>query len=308
MLPYEKEKIEVLIKSRDKVSCSKREDLFNYGLINLNKPSGKICTEVLNEIKEILPVKKVGHGGTLDPKVTGVLPIGLNKSTRIMHYFSLGGKKYIGEMYLHGDVKEKELNKAVKKFTGKLKQTPPKLSSVRRVEREREVYFLKLKEIKGRTIKFEISCQHGFYIRKFCYDFGKYLGVGAHMTFLERVQASSFKLENSVTIEDIKKNYNKWQESKEEKYLRKIILPIEEVTSFLPTIWVDDKVVEQLSHGSPVFVPGILRLTSDIKKGSSVTILNRKSQLLATGISEMTSEDILKKDKGLAIKTNTVLI
>lgn len=308
MLPYEKEKIEILTKYRSNISTVKRKDILSYGLINLNKPSGKICSEVLNEVRRILHVKKAGYAGTLDPKVTGVLPIGLGKATKVMEFFSLGGKKYKGTMYLHKSVDKKNLDKAVKKFTGKIKQKPPILSSVKRVEREREVYALKLTEVKGRNIKFQISCQHGFYVRKFCHDFGEYLGVGAHMTFLERIQAAHFKIEESITLEELKKNYSKWQDTGKDKYLEKIILPIEEAVSFLPKVWIDDDVIEHVSHGSPIFVPAVLKLTSNIKEGSNVAIFNTKNQLIGIGIAEMNSKDILNREKGLAIKTNKVLI
>lgn len=308
MLPYEREKIEILTKQNDKITTSKREDLLEAGIINLNKPPGITSTNVLNKVKKILQVEKAGYAGTLDPAVTGVLPIGLGKATKVLHFFSLGGKKYRGTLYLHGDVKKEDLEKAFKEFTGKLKQTPPRLSAVKRVEREREVYQIKLLDMKGKNVTFELACQHGFYVRKWCHDLGEYLKVGAHMTSLERIQASSFKIKDSVTIEELEKNYKKWLDTQDDKYLEKTILPMEIGTDFLPKIWVRNDVEEHIAHGSPVFVPGIIRLTSNIDLGRDVAIFNQKSELVAIGKAEMTAKEIMKKSKGLAIKTDTVLI
>lgn len=308
MLPYEIEKVEILKKQKDKITSSKREDLLEAGIINLNKPPKITSKDVLNKVKEMLQVEKAGYAGTLDPAVTGVLPIGLGKATKVLQFFSLGGKKYRGTLYLHADVKKEDLEKAFKKFTGKIKQTPPRISAVKRIEREREVYSLKILDIKGRNVSFELSCQHGFYVRKWCHDIGEYLKIGAHMTSLERTQASSFKIQDSVTMEYLENNYKKWLDTRDDKYLESFVLPLEKGVEFLAKIWIQDEVEEHVAHGSPVFVPGIIKLTSNITKGRDVAVFNQKNELIAIGKAEMTSEDIMKKNKGLAIKTDTVLI
>ena len=128
------------------------------------------------------------------------------------------------------------------------------------------------------------------------------------MTSLERLQASSFKLEDSISIEILKKYYQKWLDTGNDQYLEKIVLPIEKGAEFLPKIWVRNNAQEHISHGSPVFIPAIIQLTSNISKGREVAIFNQESELIAIGIAEMEAKEIMKKNKGLAIKTDTVLI
>ena len=76
----------------------------------------------------------------------------------------------------------------------------------------------------------------------------------------------------------------------------------------MPRIWVDDMVIERVKHGSPIFAPGILSLTSNIEKGNYTGIFDAKGNLLAIGIAEMSSSEIMKAEKGLAVKTDFVLI
>lgn len=309
MLPFEKEDVEILEKSGDKVDFSfQRENLIESGLINLDKPKGPTSTEVLNDIKKSLQIEKAGYAGTLDPNTTGVLPIGLGKGTKILTFFSLGGKKYRGNMCVHSKVEEDALREAIDKFTGKVKQLPPRKSSVKREERERKVYDVRILELKNKNVRFEIDCEHGFYVRKWCHNLGEHLGVGAHMTDLRRLQASSFKLENSVSLEEVKENYQRWLNTEEDKYLRKFILPVEEGVDFLPKVWVKNNAVTSIAHGAPVYAPGIVKLSSNIEEGRDVAIFNQEGRLIGVGKSKMGSEEIFSRNHGVAVKTHTVVI
>jgi len=150
--------------------------------------------------------------------------------------------------------------------------------------------------------------QHGTYIRTLCVDIGKKLGVDGHMTYLNRLQAGPMRLDESVTLQDIKNNYFKYVKTKESKYIAKFMQQPDKALSYLPAIYVDENVIPRLKHGSPVFAPGIVAFTSEIKKGDNVAIFDIKSNLLALGIAEMSAKEIKKADKGLAIKTDVVFI
>src|SRR3990167_3946045 len=157
------------------------------GLIILDKPSNYDSHQVTRLIKDILKVDKIGHGGTLDPKVTGVLIIGVGRATRLLEYTLKAGKEYVGVMRLHGNVSIKKLKEVIKnKFTGKIKQIPPVKSAVKREEREREIYEFNVLEKDGNDFLFVVSCESGTYIRKLIHDLGEFLGIGAHMLELRR--------------------------------------------------------------------------------------------------------------------------
>src|SRR3989338_2496513 len=166
-LPFEKINREILVKKEAKTNCTlkeiKAEELINYGIVNIDKPAGPTSHQVSDYVQKILGISKAGHSGTLDPGVTGVLPIALGRATRIVQNLLTAGKEYVAIMYLHKEVSEKEINEAVKKFTGKIKQLPPIKSAVKRRLRTREVYYVEIMEIEDREVLFRIGCQAGTY-------------------------------------------------------------------------------------------------------------------------------------------------
>ena len=127
-----------------------------FGLINLDKPSGPSSHEVASWVKKQLHLHKVGHGGTLDPKVTGVLPIALENATKAVQAFLLSGKEYIGLMELHTTISDEEVVQIMLEFTGEIYQLPPVRSSVKRAVRRRVIYSLKLLEKKDKNLLFRV--------------------------------------------------------------------------------------------------------------------------------------------------------
>src|SRR3989344_1761159 len=124
-------------------------ELLNFSLINLDKPTGPTSFQVSQFVKRALNLKKTSHMGTLDPAVTGVLPITLGRACRLAEYFMHKNKTYIGVLRLHKDVPIEELKKAMKSFKGKITQLPPVRSSVKRQLREREIREFELRRIKA---------------------------------------------------------------------------------------------------------------------------------------------------------------
>ncbi|MDP3639690.1 MAG: LAGLIDADG family homing endonuclease [Nanoarchaeota archaeon] len=143
-------------------------ELLTYGVINLDKPKGPTSHQVSDYVKKILPCKRAGHSGTLDPGVTGVQPVAIGKATRITQFLLTAPKEYVGIMHLHKDITEETLKKAAEQFVGKILQLPPVKSAVKRQLREREIYAFEILEMKGREVLFRVRCQAGTYVRKFC--------------------------------------------------------------------------------------------------------------------------------------------
>ena len=144
------------------------KELLNNGFINLDKPSGPTSHQVDSWVKKILEIEKVGHGGTLDPGATGVLPIALGGATRALQVLLLVGKEYIGIMRLHKDVDKKKIFEVCKGFIGEVTQLPPVRSAVKRVMRKRQIYYLDILQIKGREVLFRVGCESGTYVRTLC--------------------------------------------------------------------------------------------------------------------------------------------
>jgi H/ACA ribonucleoprotein complex subunit 4 len=283
-------------------------ELLNFGIINLDKPAGPKSIHCGNKIRQCLEQPKVGHAGTLDPLVTGVLPIGVGKGVKVLPVISVAGKVYDGRMHIHGDVTKEQLDDAFAKFTGKIMQLPPRISAVARRLREREIYWLTMQKFDDHDVWFEVGCQAGTYIRKLCHDMGEYMKVGGHMAELRRIQAGPFRIDESVSLDDVRKNYKKYLSTKKDTYIRNFILPPETAVEHLPKVYVDSGVLERLKNGSPVFAPGIMAYTSDLQKESTTAILDTNSNLVAIGISQLSAFEMGTVTKGMAIKTDVVLI
>src|SRR4030042_391806 len=122
-------------------------ELLNNGFINLDKPPGPTSHQVVAWVKEILEIEKAGHGGTLDPAVTGVLPVASGDAARALQVLLVAGKEYVALMKLHKEVGEKRIREACNSFIGEISQLPPLRSAVKRVRRTREVYYLGVFEV-----------------------------------------------------------------------------------------------------------------------------------------------------------------
>lgn len=317
LLPFEKKEREVLTKVEFNTNPDKgqypdkrpTEEIIQFGVINLDKPKGPSSHQVSDYVQKILGIKKSGHSGTLDPAVTGILPTALGRSTRIVEALLKAGKEYVCIMHLHNEVKENDIRKVCKKFTGKIMQKPPIKSSVKRVIRQREIYYLEILEIEEKDVLFIVGCEAGTYIRKLCHDIGEALGVGAHMAELRRTKAGPFNEDNNlITLQDLKDAMHYWKEEDNDKLLRYCIQPVETAVNHLPKIWVMDSTIPSLCHGIDLKVPGIAKLHSNIEPDQMIAIMSLKDELVALGTAKMASNKILKEEKGIAALTHKVFM
>lgn len=223
------------------------KELLEFGVIVFDKPAGMTSFDVAEYIKKKLNLRKTSHFGTLDPMVTGVLPIALNRACKLTGFFLGEDKEYTGTMRIHEEISLEKIKEAIKKrFTGKIIQLPPVKSRVKRQEREREIKKFEILEKNGKNISFIVECQGGTYIRKLIHDLGEELGIGAHMTKLRRIRAGIFKEKESVKKED----FEKAAEDKEK--LRKMIIPAEIVSEVYPVVEIKKEFADRLLHGSPM--------------------------------------------------------
>ena len=161
----------------------------------------------------------------------------------------------------------------------------------------------------GKNVLFKVGCEAGTYIRKLCYDFGEALGCGAHMQELRRTRVGPFiEDESLVTLHDISYLYSQWQETKDEKMLRKFIHPMEKALEMMPKIQVRDSAVDALCHGAHLTAPGVVSLDSGIKIGDQVAVLSQKGEAITLSKAFVSSEKILNMDHGFVARTERVLM
>lgn len=306
---------EVLIRDEEPLSdYGKRpeersvEECLELGVVNLDKPAGPSSHEVVAWIRKITGIQKVAHAGTLDPKVTGVLPILMERAIKVVPFLLEEDKEYVGVMRFHGDVSEEEARRVVETFKGPVYQRPPLRSAVRRVLRVRRIYDVKVLEVSGRDLLFWIWCEAGTYIRKFCHDVGTLLGVGAHMQELRRVRSGSLEERESVTLQDVADAFAAWREEGDDRYLKRVVIPVERAVEHLPRVVIRDGAVDALAHGAPLMVPGVLAVDAGIRVGDIVAIFSKKNELVAIGKALMRSEQMAAAKRGEAVKPEAVLM
>lgn len=315
-LPFEQLSRKILIKKEsntDPKYGKKPEErtikeLLDSSVICINKPSGPTSHQTADYVKRILEVESAGHGGTLDPGVTGVLAVAVNKATRIMQTLLLAGKEYVCLMYIHKPVEKQIIEEAMNNFIGKITQLPPLRSAVKRENRVREIYYIEILEIDNQDVLFKVGCQAGTYIRRLCDDFGKMLGTGAHMQQLVRTKAGPFTFEKSHTLQELKDAYIAYKQNNNEKELKQILLPLEFGSSHLLKIWVFDNAVDTLCHGADLSIPGISKLNSEIQPTNLIAIMTLKNELIALGEATLNSQQIISQDKGIAVKIKKVFM
>lgn len=218
------------------------------GILNINKPQNMTSHDVVAIARRALGIKKIGHTGTLDPMATGVLPICIGRSTRIIEYLDMDMKKYRctmilgmqtdtqdiwGEVLEHCDVNvtEADVRAAFAAFDGVIDQKPPMYSALKvngkklyeyaregkEVEVKSRKIFIKSLDIENidlesdeKTVTFTVECSKGTYIRTICQDAGTAMGCFGTLASLERVESGIFTLDTAITIEELKTMDEEW--------------------------------------------------------------------------------------------------
>jgi len=280
------------------------------GILLVIKPPGMTSFDVVAWIRKILKIKKVGHAGTLDPAAAGLLPVCLGKATRAIDRFMNFDKSYRAEMVLgivtdtqdaEGRIMEKKavtvdeeaIEEAVKSFTGKYEQIPPMYSAVKvggrklyelarqgieieRKPRPVEIKKIDVIEIKRLddtvTVKFDVDCSKGTYIRTLCHDIGQKLGCGAHMSFLVRTRVGPFTIADGITPEEILKKL-------EEGTLLSAVKPVDILYEEFNDVTLDSRSMSRFLNGAVVVLNGNVAF----KANETVRVYSEDRQFLGVG-------------------------
>ncbi|MCI8714806.1 MAG: tRNA pseudouridine(55) synthase TruB [Oscillospiraceae bacterium] len=208
------------------------------GIIIIDKPSGWTSMDVCAKLRGIMKEKRVGHGGTLDPMATGVLPVFVGSATKAVEFAEKGDKEYVAGLRLGvvtntqdvtGEVlstapvsaAQEDLEAVLPRFTGPIQQVPPMFSAIKikgqklyelarrgqEVERKPRPVTIHALQVLERTGEAEylirVRCSKGTYVRTLCHDIGQALGCGGCMSSLRRTMAAGFTLEDAVTLERV---------------------------------------------------------------------------------------------------------
>jgi len=251
------------------------------GFLIANKPTGTTSSNVVVFVRKRLPKgTAIGHGGTLDPEASGVLPLCIGKATRLFDYIIDKKKTYVAEIQLGQEtdtqdatgqvvaelpvnVGEPELRAVLPQFIGEIEQIPPMYSAIKRdgkrmyqLARKGETVELEARKCRVDDVRFvgctgenrykiEVDCGKGVYIRTLCHDIGRALGCGAHMATLERTAAGVFSIENSYTREQI-------DALSQEGRIEELLLPLDAPLGHLPEVHVGEEARHAVLNGNPL--------------------------------------------------------
>jgi tRNA pseudouridine55 synthase len=260
-------------------------DLLAFGVVNLDKPPGPSAHQVAGWVRDAAAdalaehatdggegeagsgsrrdggrdppaVDRVAHGGTLDPKVTGSLPMLLGDAARCAQVFDDARKEYVAVLEFHGPAPA-DLGEVVAEFEGPIYQRPPRKSAVRRDLRVREIHGLDVPERRDRQALLRVRCDAGTYVRKLCHDLGLALGTGAHMGDLRRTATSTFDDAGLATMEDVVDALAFWIGG-DPGPLREVVAPAERALAGLARVIIAGSAAREVAEGAPVYAPGVL--------------------------------------------------
>jgi len=305
----------MLIKARRQVDSGRGrnpeertvDELLADGVVVIDKPAGPTSHQVTSWVAQMVGVPKAAHGGTLDPRVTGVLPVGLGNAVRAVDSLHYGTKAYVGVMRMHGNFDLKRLEEVFREFTDELYQTPPMRSAVKRERRTRRVESLELLETSGRDVLFRVSCEAGTYIRSLCVDIGDAMAVGAHMQDLRRTRAGVLTEDDAVSLHDLKDALVEREAGRPER-LRRMLMPKEVLLAQLPKVQVKDSAVDAICHGANLALPGLVALDENLRAGDTVALMTLSGEGVGLGKALMTSEEMMKRSEGFAVDVSRVLM
>jgi tRNA pseudouridine55 synthase len=232
------------------------DSLLRFGVVNLDKPPGPSAHQVTAWVRDLAGVDRAAHAGTLDPKVTGCLPVLLGDATRMAQVFLEGVKEYVAVLELHGPAPT-DTEQVISEFEGPLYQKPPRKSAVTRRLRVREIYELDVLDTDDRQVLLRIRCESGTYVRKLCHDLGLALGTGAHMGHLRRTETSPFDDASVVTMHDLV-DAVAFADEGDESALRDVVAPAERALVHLPRVTIAPSAAEQVATGASVYAPGVI--------------------------------------------------
>jgi predicted rRNA pseudouridine synthase len=275
------------------------------GIIVVDKTQGPSSHEIAAWVGQMLGCE-VGHSGTLDPQVSGLLLIMLGNAVRLAPLLLAHDKEYVCLMRLHGDVDPACIEKMAEEFTGRLYQRPPRKSAVKRNLRIRTIHKLEILSIEGRLVLFRVNCEAGTYIRSLCHHMGFALGVGGHMQELRRTRSGAFDEKSMYTLHEIK-DACVAAEAGNRMALESIVMSVDAAVPDLPVVILRDTAIDAICRGAVLAGVGVISC-DEFGKNQTVAVLSQKREFVCLGKALVPSSSFKPGDNGLVIAPTAVFM
>ncbi len=276
-----------------------------HGFLIIDKPGGITSHDIVRRIRRKLRLKRVGHGGTLDPMATGLVPVAVGDATRLLEYFSDSDKGYLATMRLgettdsqdaDGKIiqtgsweglRESEVEAAIRTMSGPIEQVPPMHSALKRngtplyklarqgVDVERKARSIVIRSIRMTScrlpeVSFDVVCSKGTYVRTLAHDVGLKLGCGAHLIALRRYVHGPYSLDQAITLDAF--------EALSDQDAQKALIPLINVLPEFPLVRLNQDAVDRLMNGVPPQEPEV-ELTDGLQEGQAVRLTDGEKLL-----------------------------
>ncbi len=295
------------------------------GILLFNKRSGITSYSALEELNQVLKVRKMGHCGTLDNFASGLLLICTGQALKIVQLLENLDKEYLAKIRLgmstdtydlqgrtlsslsNLNLDEKRVRKVIDSFKGQIWQAPPPYSALKfqgrrlsdyaragnpitKEPRKVRINSIEILKLFLPFVDLRICCSKGTYIRSLAHDIGSKLNCGAHLTSLTRVRIGPFKLQNALDIEKIRRNSTPSK-------LQDFLIPIEKAISFLPGIKVTEKFAAKIKNGPDLKVKDISSVEKEFSAGDTLCLKNDSDQIIALVKALKSSEELARLEK-----------
>ena len=268
-------------------------ELLTFGVVNLDKPPGPSSHQVSGWLRDAVAdtleergvdasIDQAAHAGTLDPKVTGCLPVMLGDATRLAQVFLEGAKEYVAVLECHAPVPA-DAESVVAEFEGPIYQKPPRKSAVSRRLRVREIYDLEVLERAERQLLLRIRCESGTYVRKLCHDLGLALGTGGHMGHLRRTATTPFDDTDLYSAYEFLDALAFWLEDGDPDPLYEVVDPAERILEDIPRVVIAESAAREVANGAPVYAPGVVEVEVETAEGELVACFTPNEAAVCLG-------------------------
>lgn len=295
------------------------------GILLFNKRSGITSYSALDELREVLKLRKMGHCGTLDNFASGLLLVCIGQALKIVQFLESLDKEYLAKIRLgvstdtydlqgrtlsslsNLNLDENRVRKVIESFRGQIWQAPPPYSAlkfqgrrlsdyaragttIKKEPRKIRINTIDILKLFLPFVDLRISCSKGTYIRSLAHDIGSKLNCGAHLTSLTRTRIGPFKLQDSLDIEKVRRNSNPSK-------LREYLISMEKALSFLPAIIVTDKFASNIRNGPDLKAKDISSMEKKFPTGETLCLKNNLNQIIALARALKSSDELSQLDK-----------
>ncbi len=295
------------------------------GILPVNKPPGITSHDVVQKLREILSIKRIGHTGTLDPQASGVLLACVGKATKVVQFLVEYDKEYEARIRLgvttetyDGEgkitriirdikVSSEQIRKTIDSFKGKIWQIPPPYSAIRykgkklyqyaradeqpkkTKKRKVEIKDIKILKMDLPDIELKVSCSKGTYVRSLANDLGERLGCGAHLFSLCRTRVGPFRLQETWGLNQIANFQHQGK-------IQDVLIPVEKALAHLPSVVVKKDFVKKVKQGVGLTPSFVLLVQEKFEPNRLIAIKDNKNKIIAIGQAKSWAKNFLNPD------------